>query len=181
MNAPRVYAVAAHPAHDFSKPPQREIRLLEGLGVEGDAHCGATVQHRSHARRDPGKSNLRQVHLIHHELFAELAAQGFTVAPGAIGENVTTESLDLLDLPVGTELTLGPTAVVRLTGLRNPCRLLDQFQPGLMAALLERDAHGDVWRKSGVMGVVIASGTVRPGDPIDVRLPAVPRRRLEPV
>ena len=181
-NAPaRVVSVHAHPRHAFSKPAVPSIRLLEGLGVEGDAHCGATVKHRSRVRQDPTQPNLRQVHLIHGELFDELAALGFTVAPGDIGENVTTRGVDLLALPVDTELHLGSEAVVRLTGLRNPCSQLDTFQDGLMAAVLDRDAEGNLVRKSGVMGVVLRGGIVAPGDPIVVVLPPEPRRGLEKV
>jgi MOSC domain-containing protein YiiM len=178
---PVVVSVGAHSRHAFSKPRLERIRLLEGLGVEGDAHCGATVKHRSRVRQDPTQPNLRQVHLIHEELFAELAARGFTVAPGDIGENVTTRGIELLALPVDTELHLGAEAVVRLTGLRNPCSQLDGFQAGLMAAVLGRDAAGNVVRKSGVMGVVVRGGIVGPGDPIGVVLPPEPRRGLEKV
>jgi MOSC domain-containing protein YiiM len=177
----RVVSVHAHARHAFSKPALPSIRLLEGLGVEGDAHCGATVKHRSRVRQDPTQPNLRQVHLIHEELFAELAASGFTVAPGDIGENVTTRGLDLLGLPVGTELRLGSEAIVRLTGLRNPCSQLDTFQEGLMAAVLGRDPEGNLVRKSGVMGVVVRGGVVAPGDAIEVTLPAGEHRRLEKV
>ena len=176
-----VVSVSAHPGHAFSKPRLDAIRLLEGLGVEGDAHCGATVKHRSRVRQDPTQPNLRQVHLVHEELFTELAARGFTVGPGDIGENVTTRGLDLLGLPVGTEIHLGDEAVVRLTGLRNPCSQLDGFQDGLMAAVLDRDADGNLVRKSGVMGVVVRGGVVRAGDSIEVVLPAGLHRALERV
>jgi MOSC domain-containing protein YiiM len=176
-----VLAVCAGPDHGPGKPPRDAIVLVEGLGVEGDAHLGATVQHLSRVRRDPTQPNLRQVHLIHAELHEELAGDGFVVAPGAMGENVTTRGVALLDLPVGTRLRLGEVAVVELTGLRNPCRQLDGLQDGLMAATLDRDADGGLVRKAGVMGVVRTGGAVRPGDPIGVELPATPHRQLEPV
>lgn len=153
--------------------------MRAGLGVEGDAHSGTTVQHRSRVARDPSQPNLRQVHLIHAELFDELHAAGFDIAPGQIGENVTTQGLDLLARPTGTRLLLG--AVVELTGLRNPCVQLNRFRPGLMAAVLDRDAAGDLVRKAGVMGIVLADGTVRPGDTIRVVLPDTPHRALPPV
>jgi MOSC domain-containing protein YiiM len=181
MNQPRVGSVNVAAGHAFSKPPAPAIRLVAGLGVEGDAHAGVTVQHRSHAARDPLRPNHRQVHLIHAELHEELAAGGFTVGPGDLGENVTTRGLDLLGLPAGTRLRLGAEAVVEVTGLRNPCRQLDAFADGLMAATLDRDADGEVVRKSGVMAVVLAGGEVRPGDPIAVELPAPPHRRLAPI
>lgn len=149
--------------------------------MEGDAHAGETVRHRSRVRVDPTRPNLRQVHLVHGELLAALAGRGFAVAPGEIGENVTTEGLDLLALPRGALLHLGPEAVVEVTGLRNPCLQLDRFQPGLMAALLDRDPEGRLVRKSGIMGVVRAGGPVRPGDAIAVVLPARPHHPLEPV
>ena len=175
----RVLAVAVSPAHGFSKTVVPEIRLLPGLGVEGDAHKGVTVKHRSRVARDPTQPNLRQVHLVHAELFAELAAQGFTVEPGDIGENVVTTGLDLLAFPRGTRLRLGE-ALVEVTGLRNPCKQLDTFQPGLMAATLGRDPQGGLVRKAGIMAIVVEGGRVCSGDPIDVELPAV-QAALEPV
>ncbi len=177
----RVLAVGSSPVHGFSKALAPAIRLLAGLGVEGDAHCGATVQHRSRVARDPSQPNLRQVHLLHAELFDELAAGGFQVQPGQMGENITTTGLDLLALPTGTELAIGAQAVVRLTGLRNPCPQIDRFQPGLTAAVLDRTADGALVRKAGVMAVVLAGGTVQPGDAVAVLLPAGPHRPLAPV
>ena len=153
-----VVAVSRNETHSFTKPTRDSIRLRTGLGVEGDAHCGATVQHRSRVARDPSQPNLRQVHLIHAELFDELRAAGFDIAPGQIGENVTTQGLDLLPLPAGTRLRLGDDAAVELTGLRNPCVQLNRFQPGLMAAVLDRDAAGGLIRKAGVMAIVLADG-----------------------
>ncbi len=178
---PRVVAVSVGARHTFSKSTTARIVLLAGLGVEGDAHCGATVKHRSRVARNPAQPNLRQVHLIHSELFDALAAQGFAVAPGQIGENITTRDLDILALPVDTELQFGSGAVVRLSGLRNPCGQLDRFQPGLMAATLERTAQGGLVRKAGVMGVVVTGGGVCAGDAIAVRLPAGAHRALAPV
>jgi MOSC domain-containing protein YiiM len=169
-----VAAVSRDFQHSFSKPTQDSIRLLAGLGVEGDAHMGETVKHRSRVRRDPTQPNLRQVHLIHGELLDELREAGFTVAPGEMGENVTTCGIDLLDLPTGTRLHLGEAAVVQVTGLRNPCVQLDRFQPGLMAAVLGRDAEGGLILKAGIMAIVLAGGEVRPGDPIEVELPPEP-------
>jgi MOSC domain-containing protein YiiM len=176
-----VAAVSRDAEHAFSKPLQASIRLLAGLGVEGDAHLGATVQHRSRVARNPGQPNLRQVHLLQAELHAELRSAGFDVAPGQLGENVTTSGVDLLGLPRGTRLRLGASAVVELTGLRNPCWQLDAFKAGLMAAVLDRDAEGNLVRKAGVMAIVVVDGEVRPGDRILVELPPEPRRPLEPV
>jgi len=155
--------------------------LVEGLGVEDDAHLGTTVKHRSRVARDPSQPNLRQVHLIHGELHDELRDTGFAVVPGQMGENITTRGVDLLRLPTGTRLRLGDSAVVEVTGLRNPCAQLDRIQRGLMAATLDRDEHGNLVRKAGIMGVVIAGGEVRPGDPILVELPPQPHRPLTPV
>jgi MOSC domain-containing protein YiiM len=151
------------------------------LGVEGDAHLGETVKHRSRLARDPTQPNLRQVHLIHAELHDELQAAGFVVSAGQMGENITTRGVDLLALPTGTQLHLGKTAVVEITGLRNPCVQLDHFQAGLMAAVLGRDEHGRLIRKAGIMSIVLAGGEVRPGDPIIVELPPELHRSLEPV
>jgi MOSC domain-containing protein YiiM len=176
-----VVAVSRSPWHTMSKPSEGSIRLLPGLGVEGDAHMGPTVKHRSRVAKDPTVPNLRQVHLIHAELMDELEAAGFRLAPGEMGENVTTRGVDLLGLPAGARLWLGAEAVVEITGLRNPCRQLNDLQPGLMAATLDRDADGNLVRKAGVMGIVLTGGEVRPGDTIDVELPPEPRRGLEPV
>lgn len=176
-----IVAVARDEGHRFSKPLLPAVRLLAGLGVEGDAHCGETVKHRSRVSVDPTQPNLRQVHLIHEELFEELAEHGFSLQPGDMGENVTTRGIDLLALPVGTHLQLGADALVEITGLRNPCAQIEAFQPGLLKAVLGRDAKGGLIRKAGVMAVVLAGGEVRPGDPIDITLPALPHRSLERV
>jgi hypothetical protein len=176
-----VAAVSRHATHALTKPNHERIRLLAGLGVEGDAHQGVTVKHRSRVARDPSQPNLRQVHLIHAELHDELRARGFAVVAGQMGENVTTRGVDLLALPTGARLRLGDTATVEITGLRNPCAQLDGIQPGLMAAVLDRDPDGRLIRKAGIMGIVLVDGDVRPGDPIHVEPPPGPRRPLEPV
>jgi MOSC domain-containing protein YiiM len=177
---PTVLAVHRSPTHTFSKSPALSIRLIAGLGVEGDAHAGATVKHRSRVARDPTQPNLRQVHLIHAELHDELNAAGFTVKPGDMGENITTRGLDLLALPTGARLLIGE-AVIELTGLRNPCVQLDRFSPGLMQATLDRDAAGNLVRKAGVMGVVLVGGDVLPNDAIQVLTPMGTHRVLRPI
>jgi MOSC domain-containing protein YiiM len=173
-----VTAVSRSRGHSFSKPNELFIRLVAGLGVEGDAHLGQTVKHRSRVRADPTQPNLRQVHLIHGELHDELRAAGFHVSAGEMGENLTTRGLDLLALPEGARLHVGDSAVVQVTGLRNPCVQLDRFQPGLMAACLGRDPDGGLVRKAGIMSIVLTGGDVRPGDPIRVELPPEPHRPL---
>ncbi|MFE0753723.1 MOSC domain-containing protein [Inquilinus sp. NPDC058860] len=176
-----VTAVGLSPTHDFSKPVLDMIRLLTGLGVEGDAHMGKTVKHRSRVKVDPTQPNLRQVHLIQGELHDELAAAGFTVVPGDLGENVTTRGIDLLGLPTGAKLRLGAEAVVEITGLRNPCSQIDGFRQGLLKLVVGRDEAGNLVRKAGVMGIVLAGGMVRSGDPIGIELPPEPHRPLERV
>jgi len=178
---PRVLAVHVNARHTFSKQTASSIRLVAGLGVEGDAHSGATVKHRSRVARDPSQPNLRQVHLVHYELLTQLAAQGFPVVPGSIGENITTQGLDVLALPEGSELHLGAKAVVVVTGLRNPCLQLDSFSAGLMGAVLDRTGDGRLIRKAGIMGVVSVGGVVRSGDPIRVVVSAGPALPLKPV
>ena len=181
VTSPSVVAVSRDGRHRFSKDVVPEVELVAGAGVRGDAHAGATVQHRSRVARDPDQPNLRQVHLLSTELLAEVGEQGFDVGPGQLGENVTTRAVDLLGLPRGARLHLGDEAVVEVTGLRNPCAQIDAFRPGLLRAVLGRDAGGALVRRAGVMGVVVASGTVRAGDPIGVHLPGGPHHRLEPV
>ena len=176
-----VTAVSRSATHTMTKPNEPGIRLVAGLGVEGDAHYGTTVKHRSRVARDPNQPNLRQVHLIHSELHDELRRRGFDLAAGQMGENVTTFGVDLLGLPAGSRLRLGAEAVVELTGLRNPCAQLDRVAEGLMAAVLGRDPEGNLVRKAGVMAIVVTGGEVRPGDVIEVRLPTGERQPLEPV
>lgn len=176
-----VIAVSKLSAHRVSKDSHNSIRLLKGLGVEGDAHCGKTVKHRSRVAKDPTQPNLRQVHLIHSELLDELKEKGFPVSPGQMGENITTKNIDLLNLPTGAKLYLGKNAIVEITGLRNPCVQLDGIKKGLMAAVLDRDENGDLIRKAGIMGIVLEGGEIKPGDEIKVEMPEGEYRRLEKV
>ncbi|MBD3942417.1 MOSC domain-containing protein [Microbacterium sp. NEAU-LLC] len=176
-----VVAVSRDDAHRFSKPTRESITLIAGLGVEGDAHAGVTVQHLSRVRRDPTTPNLRQVHLIHAELFDDMAARGHVVTPGALGENITTTGVDLLGLSRGTRLHLGDEAVIEITGLRNPCAQINGISEGLMKELVYVDDAGDTVRLAGVMSVVLTGGTVRPGDGIRVTAPAGRHEPLQPV
>jgi MOSC domain-containing protein YiiM len=177
----QVIAVSLSRGHTFSKPLAMSIRVLTGLGVEGDAHCGEKVKHRSRVRANPDQPNLRQVHLIHAELHEELRTRGFRVGPGDMGENVTTQGVDLLALPQGARLRIGRDVVLQVTGLRNPCIQLDRFQDGLMQAVLDRAPDGGLIRKAGIMSIVVTGGTIYVGDPIAVEPPAGPQRPLEPV
>ncbi len=177
----KVTAVSRSKAHTFSKTNQTSIRLLKGLGVEGDAHMGERVKHRSRVAADPTQPNLRQIHLIHAELHDELRVKGFEVSAGDMGENITTRDVDLLGLPRGTKLYVGREVVLELTGLRNPCAQLDRFQNGLMKAVLGYDEEGNLIRKAGVMSVVLAGGEIRVDDAIRVELPAEPHVGLERV
>ena len=176
-----VMAVSRSATHTMSKPVVAVIRLLAGVGVEGDAHAGPTVKHRSRVRQDPTSPNLRQVHLIHAELHEELSARGFVLAPGQMGENITTRGIDVLTLPKGARLHIGTEAIVEVTGLRNPCTQLDSIHPGLMNAVLDRDADGRLVRKAGIMGVVLRDGEVRAGDALRVELPPRPFEALDRV
>jgi MOSC domain-containing protein YiiM len=176
-----VESVSRGRRHGFSKPSELLIHLVAGHGVEGDAHFGPTVRHVHQVKQNRNRPNLRQVHLLHAELFDELRELGFSVGPGDLGENITTRGLDLLGLPRGTRLRIGRQAIVEVTGLRSPCSQIERFQKGLLAAVLDRDAEGGVVRKSGVMSVVLTGGDVAPGDAIEVELPGLPHQRLEPV
>ncbi|WP_329135887.1 MOSC domain-containing protein [Streptomyces sp. NBC_00670] len=176
-----VTAVSSNGVYSFTKPNRESITLLAGLGVEGDVHAGVTVKHRSRVAQDPTQPNLRQVHLIHEELFDEVAEDGFRVTPGDLGENVTTRGIDLLALPVGTLLHLGDEAIVEVTGLRNPCVQIDNFQDGLLKRVVSRDESGALIRKAGIMSVVRQGGTVHPGALIRITLPTGPHRALDRV
>jgi hypothetical protein len=178
---PVVEAVSRSRSHSFSKRPEFWIRLVAGHGVEGDAHYGTTVKHRSRVARDASQPNLRQVHLMHAELFDELREQGFNIGAGELGENITTRGVALLALPRGTRLRIGADAVVELTGLRNPCVQIDRFQTGLLGAVAHRGAEGEIVRKTGVMAVVITGGDVRAGDSIEITLPVGPHVAMQVV
>lgn len=177
----RVLNLSVNPVHGFSKKASTRIRLLKGLGIEGDAHMGETVKHRSRVAQNPDQPNLRQVHLLHQEVFEELAAKGFTLKAGDIGENILTQGINLHNLPVGTRLLIGDNVVVELTGLRNPCAQIEAFQPGLLKAFLDKDEDGNIIRKSGVMSIVIEGGWINQGDTIRAELPPEPHRKMERV
>ena len=177
----KVDALALSPAHLFSKQRVEQMRLIANHGAQGDAYAGATIKHRSRIAADPGQPNLRQIHLIHSDLLDELASEGFDVAPGELGENITTSGIGLLDIPAGTVLRIGRQAAVEITGLRNPCRQIEAFRTGLLARLAFRGADGKVVRLAGVMGVVKIGGEIRQGDPIAVSLPEGEVRPLQPV
>ena len=177
----QVAAVSRDEQYGFSKTTREAVTLLAGLGVEGDVHAGETIRHQFRMTYEPDLPNLRQVHLMHEELFEELALKGYRVSAGQLGENITTRGVDLLGLPTGALLHLGDRAVLEVTGLRNPCAQLDKIRPGLLKATLDKDAEGNLIRKAGIMGVVVTGGLVRKGDPIVVELPPEPHRPLEPV
>ncbi len=177
----RVVAVSLNPSHLFRKSTQDSIKLLAGLGVEGDAHCGKKVKHRSRVAKDPNQLNLRQVHVIHAELHDELNNAGFDILPGQMGENITTRGIDLLKLPTDTKLHIGNEAVIQVTGLRNPCGQLDNLKAGLKAAVLYKDSEGNIIRKAGIMSIVLASGEISAGDNIRIEFPPQPYRQLERV
>ena len=177
----KVIAVSSSAMHTMSKPNQKQIFLLTGLGVEGDAHCGVTVKHRSRVAQDPTQPNLRQVHLIHSELHDELSVKGFSISAGQMGENITTQGIDLLSLPKGTQLKIGAAAIVEITGLRNPCNQLNGLQEGLLAAVLDKDADENLIRKAGIMGIVLVGGVVKNEDEIEIVLPPLPHIALERV
>ena len=177
----KVVSLSKDQNHRFSKVTCDSVRFIENLGIEGDAHCGETVKHRSRVKVDPTQPNLRQVHLIQSELISELKSKGFRVAAGLMGENVLTQGIDLLSLPRNSLLKLGNNVVLRVTGLRNPCAQLDDFQKGLTQAVLEKDFDGNIVRKAGIMAVVAKGGVVGLGDPIIVDLPNKPYEKLERV
>lgn len=178
---PIIVSVSALSEHKFSKSTKSEINLITGLGVEDDCHYGKTVQHLSRIAKNPNQPNLRQVHLIHHELLDELAIQGFNVLPGQLGENILTRNVPLLDLPEKTQFHIGEQVIIELTGLRNPCKQIDDFQKGLMHALLDKDSDGNLIRKSGVMAIIIQGGIVKPNDKITISLPDGKQSPLQPV
>ena len=176
-----IKAVSKSAMHTMAKHSQETITLLTGLGVEGDAHLGVTVKHRSRVAQDPTQPNLRQVHLIHSELHDELESKGFKVMAGQMGENITTRGLDLLALPKDTKLLIGDTTVLEIKGLRNPCVQLEGIQKGLMQAVLDKDEQGNLIRKAGIMGIVLQGGVIKIGDTIKVELPPKPHQSLEKV
>jgi MOSC domain-containing protein YiiM len=181
MNKAIVKSVSKSSSHTFSKYNCKKIVLLKGLGVDGDAHLGKTVKHRSRVAHDPTQPNLRQIHLIHSELFDELKEKGFDLQDGQIGENITTKGIELLNLPKDTVLNIGKTAKIMITGLRNPCKQLDSLKQGLMKAVLDKDENGNLIRKAGIMGIVLEGGEVEIGDVIKIELPKKPYTKLDRV
>ena len=181
INKTTVIALSKSETHSFSKINCDKLILREGLGIEGDAHMGKTVKHRSRVKQDASQPNLRQVHLIHSELYNEIALKGFQVNPGQIGENITTHGIDLLSLPKGTILKIGADAAIEVTGLRNPCSQLNSIKEGLMNAVLGKDDNGNIILKAGIMGIVIKGGEINIDDTIEVELPQEPFVRLERV
>ena len=177
----RVVSLATSGDHAFSKQAVERIKVIQGIGVEGDAHAGEKVQHLSRVKANPDQPNLRQVHLIHAELFGELREKGFAVGPSDLGENIATVGIALLELPRGTVLRIGPEVELEVTGLRNPCAQIEAFQKGLLAAVLDRGPDGELVRKAGVMSVVLSGGEIAVGDGIEVRLPREPHQPLAPV
>ena len=102
-----VLSVHLSPEHGFSKTSQPSIKLLKGLGVEGDCHLGTTTQHLWRLKSHASEPNLRQVHLIQSELLDEPdfhGDDGVRVQPGQMGENISTVGIDLLSLGSGTKL-----------------------------------------------------------------------------
>lgn len=181
MTTPHVISLSKSETHTFHKFKCEKIKLIEGFGIEGDAHSGKTVKHRSRVAQNPLQPNLRQVHLIHSELFDELAEKGFIITPGAMGENITSKGIDLLNLPKNTILKIGTNAIVQITGLRNPCLQLESIQKGLMKAVLDKDKQGNLIRKSGIMGIVLKGGDVFVGDEIVIQLPEKPFEKMDKV
>jgi MOSC domain-containing protein YiiM len=178
---PSVVSVARHQTHEFSKTVVDRIDIVENHGVEGDAHAGVTVKHRSRVAVDPTQPNLRQVHLIQSELFGDFAQSGFELKAGDLGENILTEGIALLDLPTDTVLKIGSDVALQVTGLRNPCAQIDNFRTGLLREVVHKDQAGNLVRKAGIMTVVLSGGSVRPGDRIETLLPPLPHRALERV
>jgi len=175
----KVISLSKNDKHQFSKRNCGSLFFIEGLGIEGDAHCGKTVQHLSRIKKNPTQPNLRQVHIIHCELLAELREQGFKVEAGSLGENILTQGIDVLSLPKNTRLKLGKEVILKVTGLRNPCSQLDNYQQGLTKAVLDKDKHGNLIRKAGIMATVEKGGTVFVNDSIEVKLPNEPHEALE--
>jgi MOSC domain-containing protein YiiM len=176
-----VIALHVSSLHLFSKQEKSSLNLLQGLGIEGDAHMGATVKHRSRVATDPSQPNLRQVHLLHMEMIEDICSKGFDIKPGNVGENITTHGVDLINLPRHTRLHVGSTVILSVTGLRNPCSQLDNFQAGLTQAFLGKSADGKLIRKAGIMAIVLERGIVCQGDEIRVELPSLPHYVLERV
>jgi len=165
-----VLSVSMSSSHGFSKRPTDYIYLLSGCGVQGDVHCSGAAS----------SNNKRQVHLIASELLTELArkdskGRAYIISPGALGENITTKGIDLVGLNEGTRLHFGDGddhAIVRITGLRNPKKRLDEWPKGLLDRCAMKNKKGEITgRKIGVMGIVEEDGFVQPGHMVYVEKP----------
>ena len=181
MKNGKVHSLSISPQHTFSKVLTNQVEVIKGIGIKGDAHAGITVKHRSRVAKDPNQPNLRQIHLIHLELLKDLVQKGYTVQPGDLGENITTEGISLLDLPKDSILTFGETVKVQITGLRNPCHQIDKFQKGLLKEVVGRNEAGEIIRMAGIMGIVLEGGKISVNDEIQITYPPNPHQKLERV
>jgi len=181
MKSGKVHSLSSSAQHSFSKHTTHQVEVIKGIGIKGDAHAGVKVKHRSRVAKDPNQPNLRQIHLIHLELLKELVAKGYTVNPGDLGENITTEGISILNLPKDTILKIGENVAIQITGLRNPCHQIDKFQKGLLKEVVGKNDAGDIIRMAGIMAIVLEGGMIKVNDEILVELPALPHQKLERV
>ena len=140
-----VLAVSISPG-GIPKQPQRFGQALKD-GLVGDGR-----NHAKHIRPD------RALSLWDHEILQELVAEGFSLVPGAAGENLTVVGLDVQHLPPGTLLRTGEV-LIKLEQPRKPCYVLDGIDPRLKDVIVGR---------CGYRASVVREGIIEPGMPIEV-------------
>ena len=143
--------------------PKRAVAegVVTALGVEGDGHAHPEI----HGGAD------RAVLLVTSEGIEELAALGFPLTYGSMGENLTTRGIGRREWRVGQRWRIGADVVIEITKRRAPCQQLNVYGPGLQAAIYDTltrdgDPASPKWGLSGVYASVVTTGSVRPGDTI---------------
>jgi hypothetical protein len=172
----KVVAVCCNPEPGLPKPVVDAVHLIENWGVEGDYHAGSLVRHRYLAKKDPNRPNLRQALLVDAAVFVELARQDIHIGPGTMGENITIEGIDVMQLLEGTHLAIGST-IVEVMERRNPCYQLNGIDPRLLKAVVKKQPEQTIF-KAGMMTRILQSGWVCAGDLVEVLPPADPNHSV---
>ena len=144
MPVAQVIAVCISERKGEKKSDVGRCLLLDGLGLDGDAHAG--YQHR-------------QVSLLAEESIQKIREKGIDVGPGDFAENLTTSGIDLVSLPVGTQLAVGRRILLEISQIGKTCH---------SRCAIYRQVGDCVMPREGVFARVLQGGYVRKGDPIAV-------------
>lgn len=135
--------MSSSPKKGIPKLPQPDVSLLADYGIEGDRHAG---------------SHKRQVSLLEQEVLDDLAAQGMSVGPGVLAENVLVRGLAFSQLHPGDLLRAGPDVLLEVVEPRTPCKQLTPVDPRLPGAIEGR---------AGILCRVLEGGRLVPGDQLE--------------